>query len=465
MNANTRLVMKGLGAYKLSVLKVSAIAIATVVIVEVSLGLTVGSLAIVSDGLHALLDTITSIVLFATTRISLKPPDEEHMYGHEKFEAIGGLIGGIALIGVALLIMYEGILRLAVNEPYINVGFEFAGFVAIAYTFCIDFLRVGTFWKSIRTESATLKAGLYHAIADLSSTLIALIGFGLATLGFHYGDPLASMVLSILLTYLSVRLVLRSGMELSDTISKDVAEKMRKTIGETQGIRTYKNLRIRRVGSKTFVEATIQVPDYVTLEEGHALASKIERNIKQDLGDAEVVIHIEPPEAEVPTKELIEKLATEVPGVREAHEISAACEENKLYVTLHAYVDSKLTIEEAHEKAQAIEEKILKRIRDVENVAVHIEPYSARKHVGPTVDEEEIRQIVNGISQVWPGAFRIKRIVTYVAHEKRYINIDCSFAEHISIEKAHEIASKIEENVQERFAETTVTVHMEPGQA
>ncbi|MHC4891741.1 MAG: cation diffusion facilitator family transporter, partial [Planctomycetota bacterium] len=93
--------------HKLRALKFSAIAIASVVIVEVVLGLTVNSLAILSDGLHALLDALTGIMLFAATKAALKPPDEEHTYGHEKFESIGGLTGGIVLIGVGILIIYQ----------------------------------------------------------------------------------------------------------------------------------------------------------------------------------------------------------------------------------------------------------------------------------------------------------------------------------------------------------------------
>src|SRR5665647_2414122 len=100
------------GKYKLKALQISAVAIFSVVIVEVSVGLFVNSLAILSDGLHALLDAVSTVMLFLAVRASIKPPDEEHTYGHEKFETIGGLTGGIVLIGVAFLIFYEAALRL-----------------------------------------------------------------------------------------------------------------------------------------------------------------------------------------------------------------------------------------------------------------------------------------------------------------------------------------------------------------
>jgi cation diffusion facilitator family transporter len=453
--------MQGLAEneYKLRTLKRSTIAIASVVLVEVILGLVVNSLAIVSDGLHALLDALTTFALLIATQASLKPPDEEHMYGHEKFESIGGLIGGIALIGVALLIMYEAILKILENTP-VNQELQLAGFIAIGYTFCIDFFRVGSFMKARKSESSTIKAGLFHAVADLSSTVIALLGFGLATLGFPYGDSLASMVLSVLLTYLSVKLVWSNGMELSDATSKGAVNKVRNEILNMKGVRSCEDLKVRRAGNKTFVRATVQVPDYLGLEEAHDLTSEIESNLIKSLGNADVTIHIEPCETEMPTEKLVEKLAMETSGVKGVHGIDTSYADGKLYITLHIYVNPKLTVEEADDMADSVESKIQERVRDVENVTVHIEPYSARKRRGSMVNEDEIGRIIHEAAGS-SGVFRIKRIVTYVADNKRYINIDCRFTKQTSVEDAHKIASDIEEKVRAHFAETIVTVHTE----
>jgi len=449
-------------AYKLKTLKFSTIAIATVVLLEASVGFAVGSLAILSDGLHALLDTLTMFGLFIATRASLKPPDEEHMYGHEKIESLGGLLGGIVLIGVAVLIMFESILKIVENKPYINLELRFVGFVAIGYTLCIDFFRVRTFREAMESESYTLKAGLYHAVADLGSTVIALLGFGLATLGFSLGDSLASMVLSLLLTYLSVKLVWRSGMELSDAISKDVAEKVRKEILGTGGVYKCENLRVRRAGAKTFVETTVQVPEYMNIEEAHNLASKIEAKIKNSLGNVDATIHIEPLETEMRIEKIVEKIVKETEGVREAHEINTVYSNGKLYITLHARVDPKLSVHKAHEIAEKIESELSERIGNVENVTVHMEPFDVKIRKGSAVDEREIKKAIYKTAENYRQALRIKRIVTYVSDKKRYINIDCCFTSQISIEDAHRVASLIEGNIRKLFAETIVTVHMEP---
>jgi len=449
-------------SYKLRTLKHSIIAISSVFLIEVFLGLAVNSLAIISDGFHALLDALTTLMLFVVTRVSLKPPDEEHMYGHEKFESVGGLIGGLALMIVAIVIIYEAILKI-LNSQTIHLGLEYVGFIAIGYTLCIDTFRVRSFLRARTSESTTMKAGFYHALADFSSTVIALLGFGLAALGFFYGDSFASMVLGVLLTYLSVKLAWSSGMELTDTISKDIADKVRREIVETKGVRKCEVLKIRKAGEKAFVRATVQVPDFLSFEEAHDLASKLELKIKSILGNADVVIHTEPCVTEMPTEKLVEKLAAEVEGVKEAHEVTAAHTEGKLYLTLHVHVDPNLSVEKAHQIAEKIEDKIEERIEDVENVSVHVEPFGANRRKGWMVKEDEIRQIVHKASEKYRDAFRVKRVVTYVAGKKRFIDIDCSFTNQVSLEDAHEVASHVERNIRGHFSDTTVTVHVEPS--
>ena len=447
------------GNYKLKALKITAVAIFSVVIVEVSIGLIVNSLAILSDGLHCLLDAISTIMLFFAVRASMKPPDEEHTYGHEKFEDIGGLIGGIVLIAVAFLIFYEAANRI-VEGSKIAPGVEYAGFIAIGYAIFVASLRVTVFKKSQHIESPSMRVGFYDAISDLSSTLIALLGFGLATLGFYYGDSIASVLLGILLSYLSVKLVRFSVMELSDTASKELVEKTRKTILGHVGVEKAVSLKVRKASSKIFVDASIQVSSHMPLEEAHSLASKIEASLKEALGNVDATIHMEPSEKDAKMDQLVHNLAM-VDGVKEVHEISTIYTGGKFYITLHAYVNPELSVEEAHKIAETIEQRMHAEIKPLENVTVHVEPSNIASPAA-VVDEVQIKNLVNEITKGIAVHLRIKKIVTYTAEGKRYINIDCCFTKQIQIKEAHQIASQIEKETKERFANAVVTVHIEP---
>jgi len=449
------------GKYKLKALKIAAVAIFSAAIVEVSIGVFVNSLSILSDGLHALLDVVSTVMLFFAVRASIKPPDEEHTYGHEKFETIGGLIGGVVLIAVAFLIFYEASLRLTgLENAQIVKGDAYAGFIAISYAIFIASLRVTVFRKGQHIESPSMKVGFYDAVSDLGSTLLALLGFGLAALGFYYGDALASIFLGAMLTYLSIRLVRVSVMDLSDTASKGLVQKIRKVILAREGILKIEDLKVRKVSSKIFVDASVQVPSHMALEEAHSLVSTVEVDLKRTLGNVDATIHIEPSEKETKIDQLVEKLAM-VDGVKEVHEISTIRTGGKFYITLHACVNPELSVEEAHKIAETIERRLQAEIKPLENVTVHIEP-SGIAVPAAEVDETQLKDTIYEVAKSIVGNLRIKRILTYTASGERYINIDCCFTKQIQIKYAHRIASQVEKETKERFANAVVTVHIEP---
>jgi len=201
----------------------------------------------------------------------------------------------------------------------------------------------------------------------------------------------------------------------------------------------------------------------MSLEEAHALASKIEAHLTEAFGNVDTTIHIEPSERETSMEKLVEKLAT-VEDVREVHEITTVYAGGKLYITLHAYVDPKLSVEEAHRLAEKIENRMHAGIKQLENVTVHMEPYGAEVRA-VEIDENELRKIIQKVAEDIEQNLYIKRIVTYAAEGKRYINMDCCFTKQVSIAEAHEIASRIEEEIKKRFEDAVVTVHMEPDYA
>jgi divalent metal cation (Fe/Co/Zn/Cd) transporter len=227
-----------------------------------------------------------------------------------------------------------------------------------------------------------------------------------------------------------------------------------------EGVVKIENLKVRKVSSKIFIDASVQVPSHMPLEEAHSLASKIEADLKQALGNVDATIHIEPSEKEAKLDQLVEKLAT-VDGVREVHEISTIYTSGKFYITLHAYVDPEISVEEAHKIAETIERRMQAEIKPLENVTVHVEP-SGIAVPAAQVDESQLRNVVYEVAKGIGENLRIKRIVTYAAEGKRYINIDCCFTKQIHVKEAHRIASQVEKETKERFANAVVTVHMEP---
>jgi cation diffusion facilitator family transporter len=456
------------GFSKRDTLKYSTLAILSVFFVEVFLGLVTGSLAILSDGMHALFDALSSFVLYISVSISLKPPDEEHMYGHEKFEPLGGLIGGFTLMFLAGIISVEAISKIIRSEPSINLDFSLAGFIALSYTLFIDLLRMFIFKSTFKNgRSPTIKAGFYHAFSDLGSTLIALLGYWLSIDGIFYGDSLAALTLSALLIFLSVRLVWNNIVELSDTAPKEVVTKVKEEISKvSKGLFAYENLKVRRIGEKTFVRATFRVPDYMSLDEAHDITAKIENNIVKALGNVDVSFHIEPTGIRgMATEEFIEEIVGRIGGVIGVHDINITHHNGRVYVTLHVQVEPTMPLGEAHTLAEKIEEIISKNVSNIGNVLVHIEPSNIELKKGCIINDREINDLVKMAAEKYGNNLRIKRVVTYIANGKRYLGIECISEREIPVEEAHRISSEIENAIMEKISNITVTVHMEASRS
>ena len=156
-------------AQRTKVLQISLFAIFSAFVVELIFGLISNSLALITDSIHALLDSVVTLVLLLAARWAMKPPDAEHTYGHGKIESLGGLIGGIAIFLIACFFIYESINRLQSPPPSVLPGL-FA-IIGGLYTIGIDFFRIILLRKSIKAiGGTTLKADFYHAFMDLGST-------------------------------------------------------------------------------------------------------------------------------------------------------------------------------------------------------------------------------------------------------------------------------------------------------
>ena len=206
------------------VLQISLLAIFSAFLVELIFGLVSNSLGLITDSIHALLDSLVTVILLLAARMAIKPPDEEHTYGHGKIESLGGLIGGIAIFLIAIFFIYESIHRLQSPPPSI-----FPGVFAIIgglYTIGIDIFRIILLRRSIKKiGGTTLKADFYHAIMDLGSTLVAILGIVLVTYGFYSGDFIAALILGGLLAVLSLKLIYKTAQELTDIISPELVRK------------------------------------------------------------------------------------------------------------------------------------------------------------------------------------------------------------------------------------------------
>ena len=443
------------------VLQISLLAIFSAFLVEFIFGLITNSLALITDGIHALLDSVVTVVLLLAARMAIKPPDAEHTYGHGKIESLGGLIGGIAIFLIACFFIYESINRLQSPPPSILPGL--LAIVAGLYTIGIDIFRLALLRKSIKKiGGATLKADFYHAFMDLGSTLVAIIGIVFVSYGFYHGDFIAALVLGGLLLVLSIKLVYRTALDLTDIISPDLVKNVREITTSTEGVIETNQILMRRSGDIIFADVTISLRGDTSFDKAHEISNNVERNIKNKISNSSITIHFEPNWEKVPLDAKILDIVTNVEGVKGIHNVSTHKTKGKTYSDLHVMVDRGINLLSAHKISEIIEQEIQENIPEIEHATIHLEPFvtvSKKFNWEDKVTEEKIETMLEEYQEIK----KIGRIVSLKFENILKIDIDCSFDGELSIEKVHDLTSEIEHVIRTEIKNAVITIHPEPN--
>jgi len=441
------------------VLKISLAAILSAFVVEFVFGIVANSLALLTDSIHALLDSVVTVVLLLAARYAIKPPDAEHTYGHGKVESLGGMIGGIAIFLIAVFFIYESVTRIQSSEPFLVPGIFALG--AAFYTIGVDIFRIILLKRSIsKIGGSTLKADFYHAFMDLGSTLVVIVGIVLANIGVHDADFAAALVLGILLCGLSIKLVWRTAQELTDIISPELVRQVRGTVVSTDGVQDVGQVLMRRSGDSIFADVTVSLRADVSFERAHEISSKVEDNIKKLLPNSETTVHFEPSWRDVPIDSKIFEIASGVKGVSNVHNISHHTTKGARFVSLHVMVDRNMRLEDAHKLSDQIEERIHQQEPGIQGITIHLEP-----HIEIPRDLTEYKtsdEKVMALLREHKGVRKVGRIVTLKFDDLLKIDIDCSFDKDLPIERVHDLTSQIEQDVRNHFKNSVITIHPEP---
>ncbi|MCV0393189.1 MAG: cation-efflux pump [Nitrosopumilus sp.] len=443
------------------VLQISLFAIFSAFLVELIFGLISNSLALVTDSIHALLDSVVTLVLLLAARWAIKPPDAEHTYGHGKIESLGGLIGGIAIFLIACFFIYESIHRLQSPHPSILPGMY--AIIGGVYTIGIDIFRIILLRRSIKKiGGATLKADFYHAFMDLGSTLVAIVGIILVSYGLYYGDFVAALILGVLLAILSIKLVYKTAQDLTDIISPELVKKVKSIANTTEDVINADPILMRRSGDTIFADITISLRGDTSFDKAHEISSNVEKNIKEEIPNAKITIHFEPNWEDVPLDAKILEIAKSVDGVKGVHNVSTHKTNGKTFTNLHVMVDRDINLSSAHKISEIIEQRIQQNISEIEHSTIHLEPFiSVPENLN--LEDKETEEKIKKILEKYNEIKKIGRIVSLNFENILKIDIDCSFDRQLSIEKVHDLTSEIEHVIRAEINNAVITIHPEPN--
>jgi cation diffusion facilitator family transporter len=259
------------------------------------------SAAMVADAVHSLSDFFTDLVVLLFVRVSARPQDESHDYGHGKFETLATLFIGLALVGAAIGIIVNGAVKFAgwLDGETLPIPGKLALWAALASILVKEILYRYTVIRGRALDSPAVVANAWHHRSDALSSIGAAIGIGVAILlGERWAvlDPLASIVVGGMLMKVAWDLLKGSLGELTDqSLSADEEQEIIDIITASPDVTEPHNLRTRRIGNRIAIESHIRMDGSLPLETAHEQASAIERRLKERFGpETLVTLHMEP---------------------------------------------------------------------------------------------------------------------------------------------------------------------------
>lgn len=340
------------------------------------LGLLGRSQALIADSIDTLSDMVGDILIFAGFKFSEKPPDEEHPYGHGKIESlVVGIIGTliIATVGFIVIRAFNSIFYKTKQTPSFIALFGSILSIAVKFLMYIYLIKNAT-----RYSSPALYAGAAHAKSDMLSSIVSFLGISFSILGINAFDPIAAVIISIMIAKTGIGLFKISFSELTD---KAINPKMKQDIIEAiRGFPEVKGahlLRSRIAGGRIELDVHLQFDPLISIDEAHLIAHKVKKAVMQRYPNiSEFLVHLEPQKHEhISTKELEKQIGeklNELKEVKSFHGLIFAKTRDGNLVCLDIEVDKKLGLKKAHSIAKKVEE-IVKAIANCKNVVVHID--------------------------------------------------------------------------------------------
>ncbi|MRR55245.1 MAG: cation transporter [Deltaproteobacteria bacterium] len=280
---------------KVKAARISMFSNSLLVSIKLTVGIPMGSVAVISEAIHSGLDLLAAIIAYYAVGKSGKPADERHPYGHGKWENVSGVVEALLILAAAMYIIYEAAQRLMGKAEIEHLGL---GTAVMAISALVNWFVSRYLFKVAReTRSVALEADAWHLRADVYTSIGVLIGLVLiAVTKITILDSLAAIIVALLIIKSSIQLTISAMGDIFDVkLPAEDEAKVREILSRHEGdCIDFHRLRSRKSGSARFIDMHIVVPRKWSIEEAHKESDRIETEIRTALPNTEVIIHIDP---------------------------------------------------------------------------------------------------------------------------------------------------------------------------
>jgi cation diffusion facilitator family transporter len=462
--------MPGFTAEKRRVALNSMLAAAAMTLLKLVAGLLSGSLGVLSDAAHSGLDLVGAGLTFFSVRVSDKPADEDHTYGHGKIENLSSF-GEVILMAVSSgWIIWEAIRRILYNT--VELRHSVWPVLVVLTSIAVDFWRSRQLRAvAQRTGSPALATDAFHFASDIWSSIAVLCGLGASWIGARYGiaalryaDPLAAVVVSLMILRLTIRLGHEAVAVLMDEIPRGTRRQIVREVEKVPGVLAVEQARVRRSGGNYFADLTLALPRRFTFEHTDELVQAATDAVHHALPQADVVIHT------VPRQARAESVFDRVRAVAarnnvSVHELSVQSHRGRLRVEQHLELDEKMPLLAAHEFVTAMEAEILRAAPEIDSVLTHIEsePATIEQPEEMVEEDRKIEYVLLTTASRFPEIVDVHEIHVGRTGEHISLTCHCTLPDDLPMARVHQVITALEDRFKLDCPEVyRMTIHPEP---
>jgi cation diffusion facilitator family transporter len=341
---------------------------------KLAVGLETNSLGVLSEAAHSALDLGAALITWAAVVVAAKPADEEHPYGHGKFENVSALMETLLLFATCSWIIWEAVHRLSTHGTHVEANAW--SFIVMGVAIAVDLGRSRHLARVARKHhSQALEADALHFTSDVWSSLVVIAGLVFVSFGYTALDSVAAIGVALLVLFVSYRLGRRTIDALVDRVPEGLYEDISAAARQVDGVQEVRQLRLRASGPNVFVDAVVGLPRTMPFERAHEIMDAVETAVHGARADADVTVHAEPVETGDETiADKVRMVALEK-GLRAPHNLEVHRVNGRYYIDFDLEHPSGRSFVEAHEAAVDLEREVRRRIDGVEKVTIHLEEY------------------------------------------------------------------------------------------
>jgi cation diffusion facilitator family transporter len=456
-------------AEKRSVAGNSVLAAIAITAMKIVVGFTTGSLGILSEAAHSGLDLIAAIITFFSVRVSDKPADADHQYGHGKVENFSAFIETGLLLLTCIWIIYEAIERLFFK--HVEIEPTLWAFVVMLASIGVDVWRSRALGRiAEKYDSQALEADALHFATDVWSSSVVILGLLLVLAGRLYhvkwlsdADPLAALVVAGIVVHVSWRLARKTIDALLDAAPAGVRSKIIDAVRRVEGVIEVDRVRIRRAGNRYFADVSVGLARTVTFQHSGRVAGLVTDVVHRVLPDADVTVN------SVPRADRAENIFDQIRAVAtrhnlNVHDVSVQDLDGRLHVEQHLELDERLSLKDAHDRVTALEAEMRDDVPKISSILTHIESEPATIEAGDEiVRDAALERRLKAIAAEFPEVLDMHEVQIKRVRGRLYVSCHCTMSDDLPLSRVHDIQTDLEIRFKQDAPELfRVLIHPEP---